>query len=113
VAQLVERDTLEFVRLNCRTEPLADPTHQALARHAKRYGRDCVAETALEYDMTASAAEHAEQTGTKRRHTSESMRAQVLALHARGAVPAAIADTLNISDRGVRQLLAQPLKTAA
>jgi hypothetical protein len=37
------KDTLEIVRLNGRTEPLAAPNHKALAKHAKRYGRDCVA----------------------------------------------------------------------
>jgi hypothetical protein len=111
--QRTYRDTLEIVRLGGRTEPMAAPTHEALAKHAKRYRRDGVAETALEYGMTASAAELAERAGAKRRHTSESMRVQVLALRARGAVPSAIADTLNISDRRVRQLLAQPLENAA
>ena len=89
------------------------PTHEALARHAKRYGRDCVSETALEYGLAASAAELAETTGTRRRHTSPSMREQALALQARGVIPAAIADTLNISDKRARQLLAQPLENAA
>jgi len=107
------KNTLEIVRLNGKTEPLLAPTHEALARHAKRYGRDCVSETALEYGLTASAAELAETTGSRRRHTSMPMRKQALALQARGVIPAAIADTLNISDKRARQLLAPPLENAA
>ena len=41
----------------------------------------------------------------KKRHTSESMKVKVLNLHSRGVVPAAIADTLNISDRRVSDIL--------
>ena len=75
----------EFARLNGKTAgPLPVPTHEALTKHAKRYGRDCVAETALEYGLTASAAELAEQTGARRRHTSTPMREQALALQAEG-----------------------------
>jgi hypothetical protein len=101
------KNTLELRRLDGRTEPLAPPSHEALAKHARRFGRDCVAETALEYGLTASAAELAESIGSRQRRTSDELRAQVAALRQRGVVPAGIADVLNISDSRVRKLLAQ------
>src|SRR5262249_14504404 len=39
----------------------------------------------------------------RRRHTTKGLREQVRDLHRRGVVVAAIADTLNVSDRRVRQ----------
>jgi hypothetical protein len=83
------------------------PSELALQRHARRYGKECVSEIADAYGLTSAAAELAETSGKRRRRTSETMRAQVIALHERGVVPAAIADALNISDSRVRKLLAQ------
>jgi hypothetical protein len=81
------------------------PTEDALRRHARRFGRECVSGVAEAYGYTALAAELAETSGGRTRATSETLRAQVLALHARGVLPAAIADTLNVSDRRVKTLL--------
>jgi hypothetical protein len=86
-------------------DELRPPAEAELRRHVKRYGPECVAELADAYGMTALAVELAESNGTRKRHTSDTMREQVRALHARGVVPAAIADTLNISDDRVRKLL--------
>lgn len=89
------------------------PTEEALRKDAKRFGGEGVSEIAEAYGMTALAVELAEDNGTRKRRTSNTMREQVRALQARGVIPAAIADTLNISDRRVRQLLAEPLEIAA
>jgi transcriptional regulator len=40
-----------------------------------------------------------------RRRTTECLRVKVLNLHERGVVPAAIADTLNVSDRRVKEIV--------
>lgn len=81
------------------------PTEEALRKHARKFGRECVSEIAEAYGYTALAAELAETSGGRTRATSDTMRAQVLALHARGILPEAIADTLNVSDRRVKKLL--------
>jgi hypothetical protein len=80
------------------------PTVQALQRHAQRFGPEGVNEIAEVYgDLTAVPA----SVGPKRmRRTGLSLRSQVLALRDRGIVPSAIADTLNVSDRRVREILA-------
>jgi hypothetical protein len=83
------------------------PTEAALRKHARRFGNECVSEIADAYGLTATAAELAETSGKRQRRTTESLRAQVIALRDRGVVPAAIGDTLNISDSRVRKLLAQ------
>jgi hypothetical protein len=83
------------------------PTEAALRKHARRFGKECVAEVAEAYGMTALAAELSETGGKRQRRTTRELRAQVVALHERGVVPAGIADTLNISDSRVRKLLAQ------
>ncbi len=45
------------------------------------------------------------QRPKRRRRTSEDLRREVAELRARGMVPAAIADTLNVADRRVQALL--------
>ncbi len=72
------------------------PTEEALRKHARRFGREGVSEIADAYGMTATAAELAEAGGKRRRRTTDTLRAQVVALHERGIVPAAIADSLNV-----------------
>jgi hypothetical protein len=84
------------------------PTEAGLRKHAKRFGREGVSEIADAYGMTALAVELAEDSGARGRHTSDAMREQVRALHNRGVVPTAIADTLNISDARVGKLLREP-----
>ncbi|MFL5916749.1 MAG: hypothetical protein ACJ752_14105 [Gaiellaceae bacterium] len=87
-------------------ESRAGMTEAALRKHAQRFGPDGVAEIAEAYGHSALAAELAEG-GPRGRRTTPSMKEQVRALHARGLVPAAIADALNLSDSRVRRLLAQ------
>lgn len=54
----------------------------------------------------AKEAKRLERTEAKRhRRTSAELRDEVLALHERGLIPAAIADVLNLSDRRVKALL--------
>ena len=40
-----------------------------------------------------------------RRRSTPNLKGQVLELHSRGVVPAAIADTLNVADRRVREII--------
>ncbi len=40
-----------------------------------------------------------------RRRSTPNLKGQVLELHSRGAMPAAIADTLNIADRRVKEII--------
>jgi hypothetical protein len=95
-----------------RTLNRTDTLRPALAdfvRHARRFGPECVVETARDYliggdlveleaDLVLLDVGHA---GKRRRRTTPTLRAQVAALRRRGMVPSAIADTLNISDRRV------------
>jgi hypothetical protein len=56
----------------------------------------------------ARLARHAQkfdQQAKCQRRTGPTVKAQVLELHGRGLVPAAIADTLNMSDRRVAEIL--------
>jgi DNA-binding NarL/FixJ family response regulator len=62
--------------------------------------------------MTANAAKirrHEERFTSpekkRQRRSTPNVKAQVLELHSRGAVEAAIADTLNLSDRRVREII--------
>lgn len=44
-------------------------------------------------------------TAKRHRRSSAALRAEILELHERGLIPAAIADALNVSDRRVKALL--------
>jgi hypothetical protein len=78
-------------------------TAEDFHRHAQRFGAECVAETASAFGGKVAFAP---RSGAKRqRRTTVSLRDQVLALHGRGVVAAAIADRLNVSDRRVANIL--------
>jgi hypothetical protein len=82
------------------------PTSEALHRHATRFGLEFVKATAEAFGIyLRNVAAVPKSTEKKTRRTTETLRAKVLNLHERGVVPAAIADTLNVSDRRVAQIL--------
>lgn len=74
------------------------PTKDALERHVKRYGTECVAEVASEHGIVLKSVS---------RRVRGDLGAEVLRLRALGYVPGAIADHLGTSERRVRQLLRQ------
>jgi len=86
-----------------RSTLLATPTGDGLHKHAQRFGPDQVRETAKLYgiDMRVRSTPKVK----RQRRTSADLTAQVVELHARGVVEAAIADTLNVSDRRVGEIL--------
>jgi hypothetical protein len=82
------------------------PTAEDLHRHARLHGSGCVADTARAFGGKQIAVTAAPRSTAKRhRRTTPNLREQVLALHARGLVASAIADTLNVADRRVREIL--------
>lgn len=82
------------------------PTSEALHRHAERFGSEFVKETAELFGIDLRNVAARAKTDEKRtRRTTETLRAKVLNLHERGVVATAIADTLNVSDRRVVQIL--------
>jgi hypothetical protein len=50
--------------------------------------------------------------GGRRRPTTPTVREDVLTLHARGLLPAAIADVLNLADRRVKDIIRKATKPA-
>lgn len=52
------------------------------------------------------------KAGKQGRRTTPTLREDVMALHARGMVPSAIADVLNLKDRRVADILRKALKPA-
>lgn len=99
----VERD--DFVTY-WRTQFPEAPTAEELHKHVARFGPDGVAEIKDAYELTLLNVSAAPASKAPRaRRTTESMKTKVLNLHERGVVPAAIADTLNISDRRVQDIL--------
>jgi hypothetical protein len=79
------------------------PSSEDYRRHSRRFGSECVAETARQL---GSAVTPVPKSAAKRQwRMNSSVREQVLGLHRRGVVPAAIADTLNLSGRRVREIL--------
>ena len=97
----IERD--DFVTY-WRTQHPDAPTAEELHKHVARFGSDGVAEIKDAYRVTLRNAAPTSKA-PRRRHTSESMKAKVLNLRDRGVVPAQIADSLNISDRRVSDIL--------
>lgn len=91
---------------------------ESYIRHALLFGDECVVETVYRdtecegaQRLRAQIALALKQAGKRtrppkrRRPTTPGLRVQVLELRDRGLVVAAIADTLNISDRRVREIL--------
>jgi hypothetical protein len=87
------------------------PSYDDFARHAHRFGVECVFETAAGYltdrELRDLDLELALIAGPRRRRhdTSYDPTEHVLALAARGMVVAAIADALGIGDRRVKSIL--------
>ena len=84
--------------------PTLRPTPEQLHRHAERFGPESVQETADMYGIDLSIRKRTGQP-KRRRRTSEELRRDVAELRGRGMVPLAIADTLNVSDRRVSEIL--------
>ena len=97
----IERD--DFVTY-WRTEFPDAPTAEELHKHVARFGSDGVPEIRDAYQVTLRNAVPPSKAKRARR-TTETLKAKVLNLNERGVVPAAIADTLNISDRRVNEIL--------
>lgn len=81
------------------------PTRDKLDTHARRYGVECVNETAAIYGVDMKLRREPSKPKRSRRTTGE-LRGQVLELRSRGLVGTAIADALNVSDRRVNTILA-------
>ncbi|HEY2371391.1 MAG TPA: hypothetical protein VGH82_02475 [Gaiellaceae bacterium] len=96
-------DTIKHVDAKGRRSPLAPPTAAQLFKHAEKFGPECVNETAAQYGVKLERL--AVEKPKRQRRSGPTVKAQVLELHGRGALPAAIADTLNLSDRRVKELL--------
>jgi hypothetical protein len=82
------------------------PSSEALHRHAERFGPEFVKETAGLFGVDLrNVSARAKSPEKRTRRTTETFKAKVLNLHARGVISAAIADTLNVSDRRVKEIL--------
>lgn len=85
----------------------AQPTVVALRRHADRFGDECVAETAAAAVIDLNQRRRVRRPKPLRqRRSTRQLASQVVDLAGRGLVVAAIADTLNVSDRRAKALLA-------
>ena len=103
-------DALYFRRLRKidirgRSSVLAVPNGDAFHRHSQRFGPELVNETAKLLGVDTNVKRERPKVRRQRR-TNADLTAQVVELHSRGAVVAAIADTLNIADRRVTEILA-------
>ena len=79
----------------------------AFRRHAGRYGTEGVKAVASVRGLDLNVRKVAELPKRRRRTTGDLIE-EARRLHARGMVAGAIADVLNVSDRRVRELLAEP-----
>jgi hypothetical protein len=96
------------------------PTYDEFVTHARRFGVECVFETATTYlarrelallrseldELSSSSKRSRRPTASKHRRTDFDLIEQVIALRDEGLVPAAIADKLNLGERRVRSILA-------
>ena len=80
-------------------------TSESLHKHATKFGTEEVREVADQLGINLSVRKPASQLPKRGRRTTEDLIAQVRDLSQRGLVVAAIADTLNISDKRVASLL--------
>jgi hypothetical protein len=94
---------------------ITTPTVAEFLTHARRFGPECVVETArdilgehelreLEVGLVLSVGP---TDRLRQRRTTADLAGQVRALFERGLVPSAIADALNISDRRVAGILSK------
>ncbi len=93
--------------------PTLPVSEEKLMLHAKRYGLAGIAEVAKAEGINLSSKAGPDKDITvrtkrlkRRRRTDASLRHDVLELHRRGRMEAAIADVVNISERRVREILA-------
>jgi hypothetical protein len=87
-----------------RSTVLAVPSGDALHRHSQRFGPELVSETGKLLGVDANV-KRKPATVKRHRRTTADLTAQVLELHGRGVVETAIADSLNIGDERVRDIL--------
>lgn len=100
----------EPVRGYWQVEP---PDREGLHQHVRKFGPDGVKETAATFGINMQVTAARSKSGKPRqRRTTDTVRAQVLNLHARGLISAAIADTLNLSDRRVKAILTEATQAA-
>lgn len=81
-------------------------TEESLRRHAERFGPEGVREVALKSSTKMSrVAANGPNAPKRRRRTTQDLVEQVTELHTRGLAATAIADTLNLGDRRVREII--------
>lgn len=83
------------------------PGDDQLRKHADRFGSSEVAGLVKLYGAKIKLKQLVDTKPSRRRRTTPELRAQVLDMHKRGIVPAAIADSLNISDARVAGILVE------
>jgi hypothetical protein len=87
-------------------------TAEQLRKHAARFGPEMVAETAVAAGIDVRQRSKRQPAPARRqRRSSQQITQQVLELRGRGLVVSAIADSLNISDRRARQIIAATTAT--
>jgi len=94
--------------------PALPVSEEKLMRHAKRYGLSGIADVAKAEGINLSSKGGPDKDITlrrkrlkRRRRTDASLRHDVLELYRRGRMEAAIADVVNISERRVKEILAE------
>jgi hypothetical protein len=99
---------------------ITHPTYHELLTHARKFGVECVFETATTYlarrelallrseldELSSSSKRSRRPTTSKHRRTNGDLIEQVIVLRDAGLLPAAIADKLNLGERRVRSILA-------
>ena len=82
-------------------------TAEMFRRHADKFGPESVRETAAELgvELSRSTVTPARKAPKFRRRTTASLTRDVREMRGRGVVVTAIADSLNISDRRVKELI--------
>lgn len=83
--------------------PTQKRTTAQYERHAKKHGLDCVKLSAKLQGVPVSITEPVQ--AKRARGRKPTVKVQVLELHARGATPTSIAETLNIKESRVRAVL--------
>ena len=81
------------------------PRAEQLHRHAEKFRSEGVAEVARAYGIELVVRDADAKRPRRSRRTTAALEAQVVDLRARGLIPTAIADTLNLADRRVQEIL--------
>jgi DNA-binding NarL/FixJ family response regulator len=95
------------VRENGNELPLRQPTAEELARHIARYGNEGVAEVVRAYPLETMSLAAFKTDAPKGRRLTDEVRRIVLHFHAKGSPATAIAATLNLSERRVKDIIRQ------